>query len=127
MRPEDLLAAGRMGRETPDRQQRLDDVARLTRAGRTAREIAETLGCSRRQVARDRRTLRLSPPPTPPLTAAQLAEAERLLEDGASFKEVARTVGCVESTIRRRFPGRGWTLQQAAEHSALLHRERRRR
>lgn len=47
----------------------------------------------------------------------QLAAA--LLDDGASFREVGRTIGRPASVICRRFPGRGWTVEQVAERAAL--------
>lgn len=109
-----------------DRETRIDEVRRLTRAGLTAQQIADRVGCSKRQVGRDRRTLGIAPP-WQQLTDEQVQRAEELLDDGASNLEVARTIGCDERTIRRRFPGRGWTKQQAAEHSALLSGRRYRR
>lgn len=110
-----------------ERDDRLDEVRRLTAIGRTAQQIAEQIGCSKRQVCRDRRSLGLSPPHAPPLTDSQLEQAEALLDDGASRSETARTLGVAETTIRRHFPGRGWTKQQIAEHSAFLNGRRYRR
>lgn len=110
-----------------DRATRLEGVARLTRAGYPAPDIAVRLGCSRRQVTRDRRTLGISKPRAGEPTAEQIAEAERLLDDGASRAEVARTLGLGETTIRRRFPDRGWTPQQIAAHTAVINNSNRRR
>lgn len=45
--------------------------------------------------------------------------AAELLDGGASYREVARTIGRSASVICRRFPGRGWTLEQVAERASL--------
>jgi transposase-like protein len=58
-------------------------------------------------------------PPRPKLTDEEKQLAEQLLSDGASMREVARTIGRSASVICRRFPGRGWTLEQVAERASL--------
>lgn len=35
--------------------------------------------------------------------------SRELLDDGASFGEISRTLGVGRDTLRRWFPGRGWT------------------
>lgn len=110
-----------------DRAERRARVKALTVAGCSAQQIADRVGCSRRQVTRDRRALGiLQRPPREALTEEQLSTAQALLEDGCSRSEVARTLGVYESTIRRRFPGHVWSAQQIADHTATIQRGRRR-
>jgi len=44
-----------------------------------------------------------------------LNQAADLFNDGASQREVCRTTGLARETIRKHFPGRGWTYRQAGE------------
>ncbi|WQY91189.1 helix-turn-helix DNA binding domain protein [Mycobacterium phage Benzema] len=53
------------------------------------------------------------------MTKEQLARAEELLNEGCSYLEVSRTIGIAEFSIRLKFPGRGWTQEQKAEHKRL--------
>jgi DNA-binding CsgD family transcriptional regulator len=90
---------------------RIDDaeVARLTAAGRSAREIADRLGTTARTVARSRVRAGIAQDRTPALTEEQLDTARRLLEDGAPYDEAARTIGCSRNTLAQHFPGHGLT------------------
>lgn len=54
-------------------------------------------------------------PPSP----ERLEYAARLLEDGASQREVWRTTGIARDTLRKYFPGKGWTYVQGGEFRAL--------
>ena len=54
-------------------------------------------------------------PPSP----ERLAHAARLLADGASQREVQRTTGIARETLRKYFPGKGWTYVQGGEFRAL--------
>lgn len=54
-------------------------------------------------------------PPTP----EQIDHARRLLNDGASQREVQRTTGIARETLRKHFPGRGWTYVEGGDFRAL--------
>jgi len=45
--------------------------------------------------------------------------AERLLTDGASQREVQRTTGLARETLRKHFPGQGWTFIEGGKFRAL--------
>lgn len=49
-------------------------------------------------------------------TIEKLEQAKKLFENGASQQEVQRKTGMSRTTIRRYFPGQGWTHKQAAEY-----------
>lgn len=58
-------------------------------------------------------------------TGLQLSEerkaiAEKCLDEGWSYTEITRTHGLDYYTLRKYFPGRGWTQQQAVEHGVLI-------
>lgn len=95
-----------------------EELLALHHAGKTANEIAQALGVTTRTVERYRARLGVSVPS--PRSAWRVspewkARVEALLEDGTSLAEAARTVGCNDVTMRRHFPGRGWTKEQAGE------------
>ena len=54
-------------------------------------------------------------PPAP----ERLNQAAELLREGASQREVARTTGLARETIRKHFPGQGWTFIEGGEFRAL--------
>jgi DNA invertase Pin-like site-specific DNA recombinase len=54
-----------------------------------------------------------------PATQAELDHAARLFADGASQTEVHRTTGIARETLRKRFPGMGWTYKEAGVFRAL--------
>lgn len=66
--------------------------------------------------------------PAPPLTAETIERINALLNDGCPYKEVSLTTGVTVERLKREFPGRGWTIQQAgkfaAEVRAILRRTR---
>lgn len=102
---------------------RRQQVAELTRKGRTAAQIGAVLGISDRSVVRHRRVAGcLVTEYHTPLTAAEIAEAERLLDEGCSYAETARTLGRGARTLREHFPGRGWDRQTMNEHLAVVRR-----
>jgi IS30 family transposase len=103
---------------------RRERVAQWTRAGVSIAEIAARLNITERSVQRYRRRAGVSLPAGERLTADELARAEQLLDDGCSGNEVARTIGRSDTTIRRHFPGRGWTPEQTYEHIAGVQRFR---
>lgn len=60
-------------------------------------------------------TTRRNAPPAP----EKLAQAAELLRGGASQREVTRTTGLARETIRKHFPGQGWTYIEGGEFRAL--------
>lgn len=54
----------------------------------------------------------------PPSTEL-LEQAGRLLADGASQREVQRTTGIARETLRKHFPGKGWTFVEGGEIGGL--------
>lgn len=53
-----------------------------------------------------------------------LTQAERLFEDGASQSEIHRTTGLSRETLRKHFPGKGWTYRQGGEFRQLTRKEK---
>lgn len=117
---------GISGHGRPDRID-VERVVLLTQAGWSIPRIAEEMGICEKSVSRGRREAGISLPGrcSPALDEQQRATAERLLDDGASYSDVARTIGCDRETVRRNWPGRGWSRQQVLEfmwvnrHAAL--------
>lgn len=93
--------------------ERRERVRILTAAGWTARHIAESLGVTDRTIVRDRRLLGVAQPGSTPMSNEELAAAARLLEDGCSYNDVSRTLGRHRHTLRKMFPGYGWTPSRA--------------
>lgn len=58
---------------------------------------------------------RLKRPPSQEL----LNQAADLLNEGASQREVCRTTGLARETIRKHFPGKGWTYREGGDFRAL--------
>lgn len=104
-----------------DVEQRTQTVARLTRAGWSAEDIASELGVASRTVWRHRKRAGLSQGPAVPLTQEQEARAyDMLFVQRASLNETARTLGCSEKTLKKRWPEAGWTTKEAAEYANLV-------
>jgi DNA-binding CsgD family transcriptional regulator len=97
-------------------------IVALTKQGRTATEIADALGVTRRTVVRARRRAGIAQPVKPPLSDEERARARELLDDGASCTEVARTLGRNPKTILAHFPEYAWDQQRIGEHLALVRR-----
>ena len=53
----------------------------------------------------------------------KLALVEKALEDGWPFAEISRTHHITAVTLRRHFPGRGWTPKQGAELGYTIMKE----
>ena len=64
-------------------------------------------------------TGQLKRPPTP----ERLQQAANLLRDGASQREVTRTTGIARETLRKHFPGYGWTFVEGGKFRALTRNE----
>lgn len=92
-------------------------VAEYTRAGWSAPAIAGVLGISVRQVQRDRFAAKVSQPYSVMMSESEISRASALLADGCSYMEVARTVGRDRSTLRRQFPGHGWSPSMCGSFS----------
>lgn len=103
-----------------------DLVVELTRAGLSAPQIAERLNVTTRTVQRHRVAAGIAQPLAPRLTPEQHEQARQLIDDGASYKEVARTIGCANTTVAKRFPGRGWTLAECGRWGRFLDKTRER-
>lgn len=103
-------------------------IAPLHALGLTSTEIAVRVGCSPRTVTRWRAqagvTQHLPEGAAKPVSQVKLRAAEILLDDGASYREVSRTVHIATHTLRRYFPGRGYTPQQSAEVAAMARKLR---
>ncbi|URM86147.1 helix-turn-helix DNA-binding protein [Gordonia phage BiggityBass] len=102
------------GQHTYNRE-RAERVARLTRQGLSAADIAAQLRVTVRTVVRDRQRTGVCGKLPPRLSDEKLAQARQLLADGASYREAARTVGCDPANLRRRLPGYGWPPGQWPE------------
>jgi transposase len=103
-----------------DRDALLAAVRRMTMVGHTAREIGDALGVHKATVWRMRKELEITGRVNRPWTADELNKAALLFDDGCSLKEVSRTIGRPISSVRKKFPGRGWTLAQAAHHQRAI-------
>lgn len=104
-----------------------EKVAELTRNHLSAREIAEIVHRSERQVTRIRTLMDARVcQPAPLLTEDELARAKELLDDGACCAEVARTLGRSPGTITKHFPEYRWTPSQWMTHVHEVQRLRRR-
>lgn len=62
-------------------------------------------------------------------TPEELAEWGVALDEGYSVQHVAETFRVAKATVRKHFPGRGWTRKQIIEHAALvrLHNQKMRK
>lgn len=115
--PRDAL--GRFVALDPEESETLRQVRILTGERKSLSEISAILGISARQVSRYRTRL-YGPRPVEPYPAEMRQKVKNLLEDGASYNEVARTFHLADDTVRRWFPGYGWTQEQAAEFRAMI-------
>lgn len=54
-----------------------------------------------------------------PVSRDVLDRAEALFSDGASQREVTRTTGLSRMTLRKYFPGQGWTFKEGGDFRAM--------
>jgi transposase len=104
------------------RAARREQVARLTRSGHSATDIAFILGVSIRTVTRNRALAGLTVGyirPSEP-SEEQLAAAKAMLLDGACYPEVARTLGFSATTWRKRIPGFEWSYSQSGQQARAM-------
>lgn len=106
-----------------------ESIAELTRKGQSASQIARRLGIAERTVQRAR--IRTGTSRTPHRNSGRryspefLAVAEKRLDEGWPIREIARTYGVNEKHLSRHFPGRGWTIEQAAQQAVVRKAEMR--
>lgn len=106
-------------------RERRETIARMTREGQSATQIANQLGITKRSVVRNRRAAGVSAGPCyPPIPDDQLAFAKALLDEGASYAEAAASIGRDYKCLTKRFPGYGWTKSQAMEYRWMNQRLR---
>lgn len=105
-----------------DIEERRARVRSLTRAGVSARLIAEQLHVTPRTVNRDRAALGIAKEPAREVTPAQWVAIKALLDEECSAQEVGRTVGVHPETIRRRFPEYTWDRAKVAEYGVIRRR-----
>lgn len=98
-----------------------DEFAELAAAGKTNPELQAHFGISEATASRMRKLTDTSTAVriTPEAQAERLKQAARLLEDGASQHEVQRTTGLARETIRKHFPGQGWTHVEGGKFRVL--------
>lgn len=102
-------------------------IAELTGKGWTSATIARRLGVTVRTVQRARMRTGTNQPPHPNAgrrySPEFLSMAERHLDEGWSLAEIGRTYGVCAKHLSRHFPGRGWTIEQAAQQAVARKRE----
>lgn len=96
-------------------------IAALTRAGHTAKEIALIVGVTPRSVERIRGRCGVALPPATPMTEDEIRAAAAMLDDGASYGEVSRTIGRSVMAIRKHLPGRSqWQAGSGVQYRAYM-------
>lgn len=105
---------------------RLDDIDQLTELtlveGLSAREIASLMDVEAHTVRRRQlqHGLRVRKSRVP-LSDETLARAKQMLmDDEMSYAEAARSLGVDTQTLRRHFPGHGWTRQARSQMAGIL-------
>lgn len=100
-------------------------ITELTRAGMSARRIAELVGVTPRTVARVRARAGIAKPYTGanPMTDDEIRRAAFLLDDGASYGEVERTLGRSNVTIRKHLPGRSIWRPGGGQEIQMMRRQ----
>lgn len=105
-----------------------EQIAALTRQGKTAAQIAELLGCTERTVSRVRIETGTAKPVSPysgkPVSPERLEQARLMLNDGAPWSEISRTLHISEHSLAKHFPGTQWTREQMNDLSAAIQRAR---
>ena len=88
-----------------------ESILSLARSGVSTRQIAKSLGCSKDYVTRIRNRHKTPDRVGRPITYSpdKLKYAELLLEDGCSYHDVAETTMIPRTTLREKFPGKGFS------------------
>jgi uncharacterized protein YerC len=87
----------------------LEEFRQLLGDGWTASQLANHFESSTATITRYRR---LAGAPSHLLSPERIARIDAMIEDGWSFAEISRTEGVHVETLRRRYPGRAWTMRQ---------------
>ncbi len=99
-------------------------IGEMLRNKMTTEQICEELGCSDSVVSVVRREIGMAKPhPLVKLAPFEerLEQARYMVEvEGASFAEVHRTTHVNLRRLRRDFPGKQWTAQQAGRHAMMI-------
>lgn len=98
-----------------------DELIRLHHQGRTTTEIAKHFGANVDSISRIKGQLGISV--RIDVTPERLARVTQMIEDGWSYAEIHRTEGMSYDSLRRYFPGKSWTPEQAAEYLRLRRQE----
>ena len=94
------------------------ELTRLTADGLTLNQLAEHFDAHPTSISRLRTRLGISPKPT--MTPERKATIQAMFDDGWPAKEISRTEGADMETLRKHFPGQGWTPRQAQEHTSAI-------
>lgn len=93
-------------------------MQRLRDDGWTQQDIADALGTTRQQV----KQLTVGGTGVSWEIRSKLLVAREALNDGMSLRDAAELSGLHVNTVRKRFPGQGWTRQQVGVVSQLTQR-----
>lgn len=110
----------RRGESLAEHEACVREAAIMTRCGRSAREIAMTLGVAPRTVYRWRSLAGVAKLPSRRITPEEWDIAERLLDEGASYSEAGRTIGVWGCTVGKHFPGRGWSEEESIAFATMV-------
>lgn len=88
-----------------------ESILSLAHSGFSSKQIAQELNCSNDYVLRIRKRYQIQANTGRPITydPEQLKYAELLLEDGCSYRDVAETTRIPRTTLREKFPGKGFS------------------
>ena len=99
------------------------ELTRLTADGWTVAQLAEHFDAHPTSISKLRTSLGISPKPA--MTPERRARISQMLADGWAYREIQRTEGADMETLRKHFPGQGWTPQQSTQHRTALRHARR--
>ena len=101
----------------------IEQYKKMYAEGCGRQEMADHFGVHRDTISVTRRKLKLPPFPKgeDKYSPEDLAAVEAMLDEGLSFSEIQRSGGPAMLTLRRRFPGRGWSTEQRTELIRALH------
>ena len=97
-----------------------EPLLRELQATMNNRQIAEYLGITPGMVWYWTNKYKTPTPRHRKIPPETWARVEAMFEDGCSQREIARTLGIAPVTIRRHYPGRGWTKQQTRDYLRML-------
>lgn len=100
-------------------------VKELTEQHVSLSRQARILGCTPKQISRIKHELKLTKPAAKAYPPEMYTKVEKMLDDGASYLEVQKTLGPSLRWLAKRFPGRGWTKKQMADHRHAIEAARK--